>query len=200
MFAKFSGSESTHLGIQESEDISTKSIWISLPAGNSLTDLFTSTFSYPSLMTAIYWQWGLWSEHRWINCHTNWHPQFYSSDDGSWHQLICVNKRRQLRVKMYREGLLKSLNETQGVHNWWGKDIRADGFLSHGLFSSSFMFFSVEVRRSCWFQWCSATLPNTHRGWNAPLHLEPSYCNPIPQERTCNSNSAKPRLLQFTKK
>lgn len=75
-----------------------------------LFDLFTSTFSYPSLMTAIYWQWGLWSEHRRINCHTNWHPQFYSSDDGSWHQLIYVNERRQHRVEMYREGLLESLN------------------------------------------------------------------------------------------
>lgn len=90
-----------------------------------LFDLFTSTFSYPSLMTAIYWQWGLWSEHRWINCHTNWHPQFYSSDDGSWHQLTYVNERRQHGVEIYHDGLQSPWTQTWGVHNWWGKDVRA---------------------------------------------------------------------------
>lgn len=33
------------------------------------------------------------------------------------------------------------------------------------------MFSSVKVCGSCRFQWCSATLPNTHRARNAPLHL-----------------------------
>lgn len=63
MFAKFSGSESTGLGILESEDISTKSLWISLSGGNSLTvwfiyiHIFISQFDDSHLLTMRFMEW-----------------------------------------------------------------------------------------------------------------------------------------------
>lgn len=62
-FAEFSGSESTGSGIQESEGISTKSLWISLPAGNSLTvwfiyiHIFISKFDDSHLLTMRFMEW-----------------------------------------------------------------------------------------------------------------------------------------------